>query len=115
MPRLEPRDHTISLAIASEYTSRHRKMVAGKVNSGDHAGAFHADQVMKLLQQQGCKALRIYHGRSEKGERAMILVGVDGEGKDMTKGMMCEMCWPCPPFCDPDSYLKTDPDNAPKR
>lgn len=110
MARLEPRDHTISLAVASEYTRNHRSALlqAGSKGDGpaDHAGAFHADQVMKLLQQKGCAALRIYHARNQKGEKAMVLVGVDGDGKDMTTGIMMELCLPCPPICDSESALK---------
>lgn len=109
--RLEPRDHTISLAIASEYTRRHRtaggtELTAAAKGGGEfNGGAFHSDQVLKLLQQPGCTALRIYHARNGKNEKAMVLVGVDAEGKDMTQGVMLEICLPCPPFCDPDSAL----------
>ena len=112
--RLEPRDHTISLAIAAEYTRRHRTTAdttaveataRGGMGSVENGHAFHADQVLKLLQQEGCKALRIYHARSNKGEKAMVLVGVDAEGRDMTGGIMMELGLPCPPFCDPDSAL----------
>jgi hypothetical protein len=103
--RLEPRDHTISLKTAAAYTKAHRGSLKTKEGGADHGGAFHADQVMKLLQQKGCAALRVYHAKNEKGEKAMVLVGVDATGKDMTQGIMMELCWPCPPFCDPDSAL----------
>jgi len=111
--RLEPRDHTISLAVAAEYTRRHRTagspggtMEAAKAGAKEPNGAsFHADQVLKLLQQPGCSGLRIYYGRDSKGEKAMVLVGVNAEGKDMTSGIMMELGLPCPPFCDPDSAL----------
>ena len=112
--RLEPRDHTISLAIAAEYTRRHRTTgdtggleatAQGGRGTVENGHAFHADQVLKLLQQEGCTALRIYHARNNKGERAMVLVGVDATGKDMTGGIMMELGLPCPPFCDPESAL----------
>lgn len=106
MARLDPRDHTVSLNVAAAYTRRHRAALgAAKGGAADHAGAFHSDQVLKLLEQPGCAALRIYHARNDKNERAMVLVGVDAAGKDMTSGILMETCWPCPPFCDPDSVL----------
>ena len=105
MARLEPRDHTVSLNVAAAYTKRHRGTLKEKTGGAEHGGAFHADQVLKLLQQPGCKALRIYHARNDKNEKAMILVAVDDTGKDMTQGMLLEQCWPCPPWCDPDSAL----------
>ncbi len=106
MARLEPRDHTVSLALAATYTRRHRAAVAGPVKDGDHAHTFQADQVLKLLQQKGCAALRIYQGLDDKGNRAPVLVGVDDAGKDLTAGVLLQMSWPCPPWCDDTSALK---------
>lgn len=100
---LPPRDHRISLADASALTSRYRKDTPG----AEKAGAFHADQVTKLLAQKGCAALRIYYGKLEDGKDALVLVGVDGNDKDMTGGMMLEVSFPCPPFCDDGSGLNS--------
>ncbi|MFI5280837.1 MAG: hypothetical protein ACHQU1_10095, partial [Gemmatimonadales bacterium] len=69
MPPLEPRSHHIPLAEAAAHTRRHRQSI-GKPREGDHAGAFHGDQVMALLKQKGCVGLRIYHGRNERGHRS---------------------------------------------
>jgi len=106
MAKLEPRDHTISLAVAATYTRRHRNAAPGPIKDGDHAHAFQADQVLKLVQQKGCDAVRIYYGQDDKGHRAPILVGVDETGKDMTSGVLLQMGWPCPPYCDDTSTLK---------
>jgi hypothetical protein len=106
MPPLEPRDHRISLTEAAAHTRRHRQTITGKPREADHAGAFHGDQVMGLLKQKGCVALRIYHGRNERGHRSMVLVGVDKNGDDMTKECL-ELCFPCPPFCGGDTTLTT--------
>ena len=106
MAKLEPRDHSISMAQAAAYTRRHRTASPGPIRDGDHGHAFHADQVLKLLQQPGCAALRIYYGLDDKGQRAPILMGVDGAGQDMTAGVMLQMGWPCPPWCDDTSALK---------
>ena len=106
MPPLEPRDHSVSLTEAAAHTRRHRQ-ATGKAREADHAGAFHADQVMALLKQKGCTALRIYHGRTEQGRRSLVLVGVDGQGNDMTAGTLLEVCFPCPPFCGDGNALNT--------
>jgi hypothetical protein len=108
MPPLEPRDHRISLADARAHTRRHRESLGrGKHEDADHGGAFHADQVLAILAQKGCSALRIYHGRHENGRRSLVLVGVDKDNKDMSEGLICELCFFCPPYCDASSPLLT--------
>jgi hypothetical protein len=106
MPPLEPRSHRISLPEAAAHTRRHRQTITGKPREADHAGAFHADQVMGLLKQKGCTALRIYHGLNERGHRSLVLVGVDQSGNDLTREIL-EICFPCPPFCGGDNELTT--------
>lgn len=108
MPKLEPpRDHSISLALASAHTRRHRDALGGPLREGDHAGAFHADQVLSILQQKGCVALRIYQGRNEKGHPAPVLVGVDANGNDLTSGVVLEQAFPCPPWCSDTNPLNS--------
>ena len=106
MAKLDPRDHTITLALAATYTRRHRGAGGGPIKDGDHGHAFHADQVLKLLQQKGCAALRIYQGLDDKGHRSPVLVGVDEAGKDLASGVLLQQGFPCPPFCDDSSALK---------
>jgi hypothetical protein len=99
---LPDRDHRISLDAAAALTKRYRD-AAGK--DPPKAGAFHADQVMKLLQQPGCAALRIYYATKDDGEPGFVLVGVDANDKDMTGGILLEICFFCPPFCGDGSAL----------
>jgi hypothetical protein len=101
---LPPRDHHISLEAAAALTRRYRD-VAGK--AAQKAGAFHADQVGELLAQPGCVALRIYYGKDESGENTLVLVGVDGNDKDMTGGVLLDFIFPCPPVCTEDSPLNS--------
>jgi hypothetical protein len=98
------RDHRIKLDEAQKHTRRHRDRDQPN-KDGDKGGAFDGAQVMQLLQQQGCWGVRIYHGRSDKGERSLVLVGIDADGRELTQGVMLESCYPCPPFCDEDSDL----------
>lgn len=95
------KDHRISLAEASDLTRRHRNEHA---NEG-HGGFFHRDAFDAILAQPGCSGIRIYRGKAAGGTRHFVMVGVDGEGKDMTAGAVMEKCNPCPPDCDAASAL----------
>ncbi len=101
---LPPRDHRISLEAAAGFTRRYRE---GAGKTAQKAGAFHADQVQGLLAQPGCKALRIYNAIDDKGEETFVLVGVDGNDKDLTGGILLEFIFPCPPICDDGSALSS--------
>lgn len=95
-------DHRVSLKAASELARRHRQ--DGTHRASD-SGAFNGKPVMELLSQPGCVGLRIYHGRGTAGETALILVGVDAKGNDMTEGLLLDSHLPCPPFCSDDNAL----------
>ncbi len=97
---LPARDHHIPLAEAAALTKRHRDANPKAARSG----AFHADQVIKLLSQPGCVALRIYYGLAADGTPNLILTGMDANGADLT-GEILEKTYPCPPFCDAASPL----------
>jgi hypothetical protein len=91
---LPPRDHRISLVEAAALTKRHRD---AKV-SAEKSGAFHKDQVLKLLGQAGCVGLRIHYGRNADGSMALVLTGIDAADTDIT-GDILERHFPCPPVC----------------
>ena len=91
---LPPRDHHISLTEAAALTRRYRD---AKV-SAEKSGAFHKDQVLKLLAQAGCVGLRIHYGRNADGSPALVLTGIDAADTDLT-GEILELHYPCPPFC----------------
>jgi hypothetical protein len=120
VPAPPDRSHDISLDEAKQLTRRHRQstsvgMLAAAGGptvfaEGSLGGCFKADAVRKLLEQPGCKFLRIYNGRDAEGKSTLVLVGVNGDFLDMTAGMMLEHHFPCPPFC-PDaatSVLRED-------
>ena len=103
MPPLGPRNHRITLDEAAQHTRRHREAPAK--GHDIHASAYHKDQVLELLNQKGCAAIRIYLGRDASGASCMVAVGVDTAGEDMTSGTILEQGWPCPPFCGTASPL----------
>ena len=95
------KDHRISLAEASELTRGHRKAQPNV----PHGGFFHREAFESLLGQKGCAGIRIYRAQGAQGTHHFVLVGVDGEGKDMTGDGCMEKCYPCPPYCDEASPL----------
>jgi len=99
-----PREHRISFAQAAELTRRYRESVPAEALK---AGALHADQVLELLKQPGCVAVRIYLGRDADAKETLVLVGVDDQDRDMTGGMMLDVIFPCPPFCEGGGGLNT--------
>jgi hypothetical protein len=77
---LPPRHHhRIKLRKARDYIRRYRRGSPG----GEHGGFFHLKPVLELLAQPGCAGMRYYHGVDGDGDYHLILVAVDGEGKDI--------------------------------
>ncbi len=66
---------------------------------------FGRDAIIAVLNQPNCVGLRIYHGKKADGTSALVLVGVTGDGHDMTTGLLLETGIPCPPICDAPSVL----------
>jgi hypothetical protein len=92
---LPPRDHRMTLDEAAAHTKRYRDAKIHEVKGG----AFHKDQVLELLNQPGCVGLRIYHGHDTAGSPTFVLAGIDKTDSDITKGVLLERQYPCPPFC----------------
>lgn len=101
-PLDQDRDHRITLPEAAEQARRQRSRRPSEV--GD-IGAFNAKAVRALLDQPGCVGMRYYRGRNAKGERSLVLVGVDAEGNDMVDGVVLDDIYPCPPYCSDDNAL----------
>lgn len=105
MPAFDERSHQISLEDARACTRRFRASSQKAPAQGDHASTFKGADIMELMLQQGCWGLRIYKGHDPKGASCLVLVGVDEKGRDLTGGVLLEMGYPCPPFCDDESPL----------
>lgn len=94
-------DHRISLADAAALTKAHRNANA----SGTKAHYFDRSAFDAILAQPGVAGIRIYHAQNADKTQALVLVGVDGSGADMTSGAIMELGMPCPPFCATGSML----------
>jgi hypothetical protein len=60
---------------------------------------FGSDALEKALAQPGCVGLRMYYGKHQDGSPALVIVGVDKKGKDITSGTLLQRSLPCPPEC----------------
>lgn len=94
-----PRDHKITLAEAKALLGRRR------ATAGERGGHFPREAIDAILAQPGCTGIRFYHGMNPDGTSALILVGVNSTGGDMTDGLLIDNHYPCPPYCDVTSVL----------
>lgn len=70
------------------------------------ASLFDSELILELLKQEGCVGLRIYNGYDTESKRMCpVLVGVNHENHDMTKGIILDRSIPCPDFCAEKSDL----------
>lgn len=102
MPMPPRRDHRISLPDAAAMTKRFREQAGPKA---EKAGMFPRECFEEILRQEGCAGIRIYYGREARGEKNLIMVGVDANGDDMTGGTLMELSFPCPPVCTSNGPL----------
>jgi len=88
--------HEIALSEGLQLVANFRKNPQVPKNQG---GAFERGAFEKILAQQGCEKIKFYWAQ-ENGKFTVVLVGVDGAGKDMVAGCIMEKSQGCPPFCD---------------
>lgn len=92
----------ITLAEAIEFTHGYQE----NFPNGNKAYAVSKDKLLDILQQEGCEGVRIYNGiDSLSGNNNLVLVGIDDDGEDMTKGVILERLTICPEICPINSAL----------
>lgn len=65
-----------------------------------------AEHIQAILNQPGCIGIRVYKGfDKETDKKTIILVGVDGDCKDMTSGVIADRAIACPSDCDSSSQF----------
>jgi hypothetical protein len=98
-------DHNITLHEGIELTKAYRVNSRGDIPLANYFGK---DALSSVLAQPGCVGLRMYYARHSDGSPSLVIVGVDKEGNDMTKGLICQKSGLCPPLCPANSELKQD-------
>jgi hypothetical protein len=92
----------ITLAEAQSYVFEYRKQFPTAIK-GYFAGE---EKLNMILEQEGCIGLRIYNGYGlEESKTNLVIVGVDGNERDMTSGLILEKTLGCPGVCDTTSAL----------
>lgn len=95
-------NHTITLDQAAKYVQNFKNNPTAPAIKG---GYFGRNIFEKILAQTGCVGIRYYYAKMDDGSPTLVLVGVDGNGHDMTQGVLGEVIIPCPPFCDSPNQL----------
>lgn len=120
-------NHKVSVDDAKRFVSGYKKEKAEfmRMEMKDHkeakkGGFFGKEALLDLLNQPGCIGMRYYYGRSDDGQKNLVLVGVNEEGNDIlpkpsvekmavttestktqdNEVVILERSLPCPPFCD---------------
>ena len=99
MPLPTSRSHRISLTDASALTKRRTASIKG--------GFFFRKELDDILAQPGCAGVRYYHAQKADGSDTIVIVGVDGDGNDMTQGVIMEDGFDCPPVCGSANALNS--------
>jgi hypothetical protein len=89
-------DHSISLETAVRMTTRYR---ADAPAGAALAESFGRDAIAAILAHPRCVGLKIYHGVNDDGRQVVVLIGVDGDGDDITDGYIGDNGIWCPPVC----------------
>jgi hypothetical protein len=98
-------NHRITPAEAGLLTAQYRRHATIGAPKG---GMFWKEPVEALLSQERCVALRFYYAEYDDGKPTLVFVGVDEQGKDILDGVMLDLVWPCPPFCDVPNVLNSN-------
>jgi hypothetical protein len=89
-------NHSISLETAVRMTTRYR---ADAPVGATLAESFGRDAITAILAHPRCVGLKVYHGVNDDGRQAVVLIGVDGDGNDITDGYVGDNGIVCPPIC----------------
>lgn len=88
----------ITLTSAGAMTAKYRRDNPNQIL----AHFFGKDIITKILDQEGCIGLRLYHGVDEDGKKELVIVGADSDENDMLE-IVVDLSRPCPNVCgDPN-------------
>ena len=106
MPLPQKNNQKISLDEASKLTAAYRSTL--QKPDDVLGGLVWKDELQKLLEQPGCVAMRYYYALKDE-EPVLVLVGVDGNGNDITGSGSVILEWidRCPPYCPAPNSLNS--------
>lgn len=91
----------VPLSSAARWTAHFRKTNPSSIK----AHFFGGKKLGSVLSQPQCVAFRIYNALDKSKARQLVMVGVTADNRDMTKGFILDVSWPCPSYCDSKSPL----------
>jgi hypothetical protein len=89
--------HEITYAEGKEMIERSLNI---RVGNDLIAGYMGRNIFEKILAQDKCVGIRIYKAKLGDGASTFVIIGVNGDGKDLTAGIVGEEIIACPPWCD---------------
>jgi len=98
-------DHKITLQEAMDLTKAFQVSASSDAVIAHYFGK---KALEEALTQPGCTGLRMYYAKHKDGSPTLVIVGVDHDGDDMTKGITLQRTIPCPPDCPEPHKLKHD-------
>lgn len=94
---------TISLNDAKTMTYAWQESEFGSNNK--FAAKIDVNDVQTIMDEEGCRAIRIYFGLDDNEDMTVVLVGVDANNNDLTSGPLVDMALMCPTNCPTNSAL----------
>lgn len=94
----------VTLDEAAGWTANYRETITTGEIIGQFVGR---EKLLDILNQPGCKGIRIYYGIGDDGNKNMILVGATADQNDMCEGVILEKLVPCPISCSTKNVLNS--------
>jgi hypothetical protein len=103
----------IALDIAKSWTANFRE----QNQDGTIAHFFGNEILNQILSEEGCVGIRMYYAIDDKGERQLLLVGVNAKGDNLLPAtvvggriedggnIIADLSYPCPTYCPPRDTL----------
>jgi hypothetical protein len=94
----------VTLDEAAGWTAKYRETITTGEIIGQFVGR---EKLLDILNQPGCKGIRIYYGIGDDDLKNLILVGATADENDMTEGIIVDKVKACPPFCSKKNRLNS--------
>lgn len=92
----------ITLQQGADLTAQYRAE-----NPNEIKGHFFGREILtQLLQQNGCKGIRMYYGVDKTGKKELVLVGADANEDDILD-LVADLSLPCPGVCGNANVLNS--------
>jgi hypothetical protein len=93
----------VTLIEAANWTAQYRSTIPV---SGIIAHAFDKSIILQILNQNNCEGMRFYYGM-DGTTKNLILVGIDGDGNDLSTGFIAQHGKACPSYCSESNPLNS--------